>query len=115
MALVTLAILVLPVAAVQGATTAPSRLMVTAKEWSLILSRQSVNSGAARIQLYNAGEDAHDLRLKRVGGTRSITIAETRPGKLTERATTLRRGTWKLWCALPGHEKQGMRATLRVR
>jgi hypothetical protein len=94
---------------------APSRLFVSAKEFSLVTSRQSVKPGAARIQLYNAGEDAHDLRLKRVGGTRVLRIRETSPGEVTELSTVLRRGEWKLWCSLPGHAKAGMRATLVVR
>jgi hypothetical protein len=93
----------------------PSRLFVNAKEFSLVMSRQSVKPGSARIQLYNGGEDAHDLRLKRVGGTRVLRIRETSPGDVTELSTVLRRGTWKLWCSLPGHAKAGMRATLVVR
>ena len=99
--------------AVQAAS--PSRLLVTANEWSLVVSRQIVESGPARIQLYNAGEDAHDLRLRRVGGTRTAGIGEVASLGLGERALTLRRGTWKLWCSLPGHRAAGMRATLRVR
>ena len=100
---------------VVGSTAAPARLFVNAKEFSLILSRQSVKSGAARIQLYNGGEDAHDLRLKRVGGTRALRIGETAPGDVTELKARLRRGTWKLWCSLPGHAKAGMRAKLVVK
>ena len=111
------------IATAQGASTdasaaakrAPARLFVNAKEWSLILSRTSLKRGEARIQLYNAGEDAHDLRLRRRGGKRSLRVAETEPGDLTELRATLRRGTWKLWCSLPRHERAGMRATLRVR
>jgi hypothetical protein len=103
------------VSAASGSVRTPSRLMVSAKEWSLIASRQSLKPGPARIQLYNAGEDAHDLRLRRVGGTRTLAIAETAPGDLAELRAVLRRGRWKLWCSLPGHAKAGMRATLIVR
>jgi hypothetical protein len=104
-----------PRTSASAAERAPARLFVNAKEWSLILSRGSLATGSARIQLYNAGEDAHDLRLRRRGGTRSLRVAETQPGDLAEIRATLRRGTWKLWCSLPGHEKSGMRALLRVR
>jgi uncharacterized cupredoxin-like copper-binding protein len=93
---------------------APSRIFVSAKEWSLILSRQTLRAGEARIQLHNAGEDAHDLRLRRVGGTRSLGLAETSPGKVAEIRAVLRPGRWRLWCSLPGHEAKGMRATLTV-
>jgi plastocyanin len=94
---------------------APSaRLFVNAKEFSLILSRQTLKPGEARIQLYNGGEDGHDLRLKRVGGTRTLSIRETSPGDVTELRTMLRTGKWKLWCSLPGHAQAGMRATVTV-
>lgn len=93
----------------------PARLFVNAKEFSLIMSRQSLHPGSARIQLYNGGEDAHDLRLKRVGGTRTLRVQETAPGDVSELKTMLRSGKWKLWCSLPGHAKAGMRATLVVR
>ena len=93
----------------------PARLFVSAKEYSLIDSRQKLKPGPVQIQLYNAGEDGHDLRLRRVGGTRTLAIRETAPGKVTELRTVLRSGTWKLWCSLPGHATAGMRATLVVR
>jgi hypothetical protein len=102
--------------AAASAPGAPSaRLLVNAKEWSLITSRQTLHAGAAQIQLYNAGEDAHDLRLKRVGGTHTLSIGATRPGELGELRAVLRPGRWRLWCSLPGHARKGMRATLVVR
>ena len=98
-----------------SAQRAPARLFVSAKEWSLVLSRQSLQAGDARIQLYDAGEDAHDLRLRRAGGTRSLAIAVTQPGRVTELRAVLRPGRWRVWCALPEHAKRGMVATLVVR
>jgi hypothetical protein len=108
-----IAIGLISVAISEAAT--PARLFVSAKEFSLVLSRPSLKPGSLRIQLYNGGEDAHDLRLKRVGGTHALRIRETSPGDVTELRASLRRGTWKLWCSLPGHAKAGMRATLVVR
>jgi hypothetical protein len=108
-----IAIGLISVAVSEAAT--PSRLFVSAKEFSLVLSRQSVKPGSARIQLYNGGEDAHDLRLRRVGGTHTLRVRETEPGDVTELSAILRSGKWRLWCSLPGHAKAGMRATLVVR
>jgi hypothetical protein len=68
----------------RASAAAPARLFVSAKEFSLILSRQALKPGNARIQLYNGGEDAHDLRLQRVGGSRALEIRETAPGNVTE-------------------------------
>ena len=101
--------------AAPAAASPPARLFVSAKEFSLITSRQKLKPGRATIQLYNAGEDAHNLKLRRVGGTKTLSVAETTPGKVTQISATLRSGKWKLWCSLPGHAKAGMRATLVVR
>jgi hypothetical protein len=108
-----IAIGLISVVASEAAT--PARLFVNAKEYSLVMSQQTLRPGAARIQLYNGGEDAHDLRLQRVGGSRVLRVRETSPGDVTELRAMLRRGKWRLWCSLPGHAKAGMRATLVVR
>lgn len=107
-----------PVSAAPSA--APARLLVTADEWLLILSRQSIARGPAIVQLHGAGEDAHDLAARRrsAGGRpagRTFRMAETKPGRLSSATWRLRPGTYRVWCTLPGHEAAGMRATLTVR
>ena len=98
-----------------GEARAPARLMVQADEYSLLLSRQTIVRGPARIQFINRGEDPHDLKLQRSGGTHAISISETRPGALAQANVSLRTGRYRLWCSLPGHRALGMRANLRVR
>jgi len=103
-----------------AATRPPARMLVTADEWMLISSRQTVRAGALEIQLYNRGEDGHDLAARRVardGGWagRTFRVRETRPGELGEATWRLKSGKYKLWCDLPGHRAAGMRATLRAR
>jgi hypothetical protein len=103
------------------AGAAPARMLVTADEWMLVSSRQAVKAGRVQVQLYNRGEDAHDIaarRLDRLGaGTRGRTwhIRETRPGELGEATWRLRSGRYRLWCTLRSHAALGMRAGLRVR
>jgi len=99
---------------------APARMLVTADEWMLLSSRRKVAAGRLEIQLYNRGEDAHDLAARRVrrDGTpagRTFRVRETRPGDLGEATWRLRAGKYSLWCTLPGHRAAGMRATLRAR
>jgi hypothetical protein len=100
---------------VPGQARAPARLMVQADEYSLVLSRQSIVRGPALIQFMNRGEDPHDLKLQRTGGTHAISVSETRPGALAAANVSLRTGRYRLWCSLPGHRALGMRAKLRVR
>jgi hypothetical protein len=94
---------------------APARLGVGADEYSFTLSRLSLRSGPVVIELQNRGEDAHDLRLRRIGGTRTYRLPETKPGKRAELETRLRPGRFRLWCSLAGHRARGMSATLVVR
>jgi len=111
--LATLAALLAPAAA--PAEAAPARMLVTADEWSLVLSRQRVKAGVLELQLYNRGEDAHDLAARRRDGTgRTRRLGETRSGALGEARWRLRRGRYRLWCTLPGHADSGMRASLKV-
>ena len=103
-----------------AAGAAPARMLVTADEWMLLTSRQSVKAGRLEIQLYNRGEDAHDIAARRVDRLgrrvgRTFHVRETRPGELAEATGRLRSGKYRLWCTLREHESAGMRAGLRVR
>jgi hypothetical protein len=117
--------LVLVTVLVTGATTdasarRPAPLFVDAREWSVTLSRATVPAGRVAIQLHNAGEDDHDLRLRRLdrrgrAAGRSRRVALTHPGAMTEAVVHLTRGRWRVWCTLDGHAAAGMRAMLQAR
>jgi hypothetical protein len=93
----------------------PARLLVTAKEFSFTLSRQKVRTGRVIVQLANAGEDVHNLRLRRQGAKRSRLVPRTDPGGLAELSRKLRPGRYYLWCSIADHEERGMRARLVVK
>ena len=97
------------------AAPAPARVQVGADEFSYSLSRQSIKAGPVIVQLVNYGEDEHDLRLRRAGGTRIYRIGKVRPGHLGELETRFLPGRFTLWCSLADHRKRGMSATLVVR
>jgi uncharacterized cupredoxin-like copper-binding protein len=94
---------------------APARLQVGADEFGYSLSRQTIKAGPAIVQLVNYGEDEHDLRLRRTGGTRTYRIGKVSPGRLGELETRFLPGRFTLWCSLADHRKRGMSATLVVR
>ena len=95
--------------------TSPARLQVSADEFSYSLSRQSIKAGPAIVQLVNYGEDEHDLRLRRAGGTRTYRIGKVAPGKVAELEARFLPGRFTLWCSLADHRKRGMSAMLVVR
>jgi hypothetical protein len=98
-----------------AAAQPPARVQVSADEFSLALSRFSIRSGPAIVELVNYGEDDHDLVLRRVGGTRTYRIGIVHPGKTAELDAKLRPGIFRVWCTLADHRGRGMSATLRVR
>jgi hypothetical protein len=97
------------------ALVAPARVQVGADEFGYTLSRPSIPAGPAIVQLANFGEDEHDLRLRRAGGTRTYVVGKVRPGKVTELEARFLPGRFTLWCSLADHRARGMSATLVVR
>jgi hypothetical protein len=98
---------------------APARLLVYAQEWSLWPSRPSLHAGRVIVQLWNRGQDAHDLRIRRlrhgvmVGRTQGAGV--TQSGKLSQASWRLSPGTYELYCSMPGHLKRGMHTRITVR
>ncbi len=86
---------------------------MTAREWSLVLSRNVLPAGRAIVQLQNFGEDAHNLRLESADG--SIDVPLTQPGEVQQADGTLPAGDYKVYCTLAGHDAAGMHASLTVR
>ena len=101
-------------AAAPAGTPAPARVQVVAKEFYFVLSRHSVVAGPAIVQLVDFGEDPHDLRLQRIGGTRVFTTPQVQPGGRHDLSLTLRSGRYRLWCSIANHRQLGMQAVLTV-
>jgi hypothetical protein len=96
-------------------SAAPAQVGVGATEFHLVLSRSAVNAGRVVLELQNDGEDVHDLRLRRIGGTRTYAFPLTRPGARSTRVLKLLPGRYRLWCSVADHAQLGMRAVLRIR
>jgi hypothetical protein len=92
----------------------PARVQVVAQEFRYSLSRTSIKAGWAIIELRNMGEDAHDLRLQRVGGTRVYLWPLAQAGQVVDREYKLLPGVYRLSCGVANHAALGMVATLHV-
>jgi len=93
----------------------PARVQVVAREFHFTLSRQTIRAGRAIIELRNQGEDAHDLRLQRIGGMRVYVWPVVQPGETVDREYTLLPGRYRVSCAVANHAALGMVATLVVK
>jgi hypothetical protein len=97
------------------AAPAPARVQVGADEFGYTLSRASIKAGPAIVQLANFGEDEHNLRLRRIGGTKVYRVGTVAPGHVRELEALFLPGRFRLWCSLADHRARGMRATLLVK
>ena len=98
-----------------AAAPPPARVQVVAQEFRYSLSRQTIKAGWAVLELRNAGQDAHDLRLRRVGGTRVYVWPISQPGTVVDRTVKLLPGRYRLYCGVANHRTLGMQATLVVK
>jgi hypothetical protein len=107
---------VLTAAPAAGVRPAPARIQVVADEFSLTLSRRTLKSGPAIIELTNFGEDPHDLKLRRQArGAPTLAIREVAPDHLAQLRARLAPGRFALWCSVADHRQRGMQARLTVR
>jgi plastocyanin len=99
-----------------GASSQVSFVQVVQKEFTLTLSRPSVQRGTVSVELVNFGMDAHDLIvLKKAPGAKPMTFKRLDPKGRTNRTLKLTPGRYQLWCSIADHRSRGMRATLVVR
>ena len=99
-----------------GASSQVSFVQVVQKEFTLTLSRPSVQRGTVSVELVNFGMDAHDLIvLKKAPGAKPVTFKRLDPKGRTDRTLKLTAGRYQLWCSIADHRSRGMRATLVVR
>jgi hypothetical protein len=97
------------------ALSPPARVQVGATEFNFALSRHVIRSGRALIELANYGEDLHDLRLRRIGGTKIWGTRVVRPEETAVLSAKLPPGRYHLWCSIADHRARGMSAMLVVR
>jgi len=98
------AAIAVPVTIALGATS----VSVTGKEYKFTLSPKSVSHGKVTFKFKNKGKLAHDFK---INGKKTKIL---QPGKSTTLTVTLKKGTYKYLCTIPGHADKGMKGKLRV-
>jgi uncharacterized cupredoxin-like copper-binding protein len=66
-----------------------------------------------KIDFTNKAELAHNLTIEGPGGT-NLGATETFSGGSKTLSVTLKPGTYKFFCTVPGHRQAGMEGTLTV-
>ena len=116
-----LAVLAVVFAALPGGSTGaaaprnPARMQISSQEFTLTASRHVLVAGPAIIELYNLGEDSHDLIIQRVGAGRPVARFEAlETDGLADKTLNLKPGRYVAYCSLPGHRALGMQTTFTV-
>ena len=103
-------------AATKNSAPPPSgshRLTATESEYKIVLSSSSVPAGKYVIDAVNKGSIDHALAVNGPGtaGTQTSSIS---PGASQTLAVTLAKGSYDLYCPVPGHKALGMDVKLTV-
>ncbi len=95
------------VPATTNAGNAARTIAVTETEWKVELATARLTPGSYVFRLKNDGKIAHNLTISgpQVNNSATPTIG---PGKTAELRAALGKGTYDLYCSVPGHKGLGM-------
>jgi plastocyanin len=94
----------------------PARAQVTAKEFSLTLSRSEVSTGKVTLEFIDGGQDEHNLHIRPAAGGPDVgSFPNALPGQHLDVTFNLAPGTYTLYCSIPAHKELGMKASFTVR
>lgn len=81
-------------------------------EFEFTPNRVRIAKGAS-LAIRNDGSEGHDLKLRRdgreTGGTEILN-----PGETQQLVILYPKGTYEMYCSVPGHEKSGMKGSFVV-
>ncbi|HLX19957.1 MAG TPA: cupredoxin domain-containing protein [Gaiellaceae bacterium] len=95
----------------KGATSASKGATITATEteFKIALSTHTVKAGSVTFDVKNGGKIPHNLTIQ--GGKATPNINAGQSATLT---VTLKKGSYTLYCSVPGHRQLGMVTKLAV-
>lgn len=98
-----------------GAAKAGSgtKVTVTETEYALKLSRNSFTPGTYTFTADNAGTTTHALEVDGPGVS-DVRTKNISSGQNTSVTVTLKKGTYKLYCPVDGHQQLGMKTDVKV-
>ena len=79
-------------------------------EFKITLSTSQVPHGTVTFVVKNAGKIVHNLTIQQ-GGEHTANLSAGSTANLT---VTLKKGSYTLYCSIPGHRQLGMKATVKV-
>jgi plastocyanin len=99
-------------ALVARAGSTAMRITVSERDYHLTLSRRTYKPGKVTFSVVNRAKIAHSLEVTGRGVTKRLK-GTVPPGGHRTLVVTLKGGTYKVFCPLPGHAALGMKTTIR--
>ena len=97
-----------------AAPAKPQRIEIKGSEFKYEPKDVTARTGEIILVVTNTGATDHNIVIQDAAGKDLAQIPVISPGKTEELKVTLRPGTYRLVCTLPGHKEAGMVGTLKV-
>jgi len=96
-----------------GGSGSGIRVTATETEWHIALSRTSFSPGTYTFVAVDKGHSSHNLNVVGPGVNSNIGVLLS-PGGSASVTVTLRKGTYDIFCSVPGHQAKGMDVRIKV-
>ena len=97
-----------PLATARTHAAQAATITVKASEFKFALSKKSAPHGTIVFKVTNKGHITHDFK---IGGKKTKMLS---PGKSATLKVTLKKGSYKYVCTVPGHASAGMKGTFKA-
>jgi uncharacterized cupredoxin-like copper-binding protein len=94
------------------AAAAGTHVKVTEVEYKIQLTKTTFSPGTYTFDIDNAGKVVHNLNVQ--GGGATEATQDINPGKTAALTVELKRGSYDLFCSIPGHRQLGMNLKITV-
>ena len=100
-------------AAPASASTSATTIKATETDFHIALSKSSFKTGKYVFDAVNKGHTTHALMITGPGIKMAMT-KDIQPGQSATLAVTLKKGTYDVFCPIPGHKALGMNVNIDV-
>ena len=100
-------------AAPASASTSATTVKATETDFHIALSKSSFKTGKYVFDAVNKGHTTHALMITGPGIKMAMT-KDIQPGQSATLAVTLKKGTYDVFCPIPGHKALGMNVNITV-
>jgi len=94
-------------------TSKPTAVKATETDFHIALSKSSYSPGKYTFTAVNKGQTTHALEITGPGVKNAVT-KEISPGGSAKLTVTFKKGTYDVFCPVPGHKMLGMNVNLTV-